>query len=317
MERIARGDADTIDRRSVHRPMLYSDCPDVKTETVKEGADSTQILTFKDIRLTRYTHYDGGTKVKFFVDEPAQLTRLLEVPYVPIRNDLSLLRRERAETGDKGLFMLDLGDPLCVIYNLMGPEDFALATATDYNVITSFLDEMYPRVLDLYRYYLENDACDAFFIVGAEFAGPPLVSPQKFNEMSVRYVKGICDLIREYGKISIVHYHGNLKTIRSGMREIGPDGLHTVEQPPIGNCTLTEAKEGIPGVALIGPVQYDDLIRLSPEEIRAQVRAAYAEMGDAPFILSPTAGPYEEYIDERAVRNYLAFIDAGLEFGKT
>ena len=34
------------------------------------------------------------------------------------------------------------------------------------------------------------------------------------------------------------------------------------------------------------------------------------------FILSPSAGPYENFINQKAIENYKAFIDAGIKFGK-
>ena len=176
---------------------------------------------------------------------------------------------------------------------------------------------MQRRVLDTYRYFLDNDIADCYFIVGCEFAGPPLISPAKFGEMSERYVKSICDLIRSYGKISIVHYHGFLKAVLPNFKNIGMDALHTIEAPPVGNCTLREAREALGDrTALIGNVQYDDLTRLPAGEIERQVREAAAEIGDGRLILSPTAGPYENTPNETLICNYLAFIDAGLKYGK-
>ena len=164
---------------------------------------------------------------------------------------------------------------------------------------------------------MERNIGEVFFIVGAEFAGPPLVSPAKFSEMSARYVKGIVDLIREYGKWSIVHYHGNLYRILDGMKAIGPDGLHTVEAPPIGDCTISQAREVLgKETILIGNIQYDDLARREPAEIEAMVQAAVEEGRSGRFILSPTAGPYEQEIGEQQVGNYLAFIEAGIKYGK-
>lgn len=314
MRRIEAGDADTFDRRGCAKNPLYTACPDLHFETVRQGRDTLRTLSYKDFSLTAYTKYEGGTRVKFFVDDPAQWKRLLSIPYEPIRPDLAAYRREREETGDKGVFMLDLGDPLAALYGMMSAQDFAMATATDLPILEEVLAEMHRRVMDLYRTFLENDAADAYFIVGAEFAGPPLVSPAMFRRLSVGFVRDICDLVRSFGKLSIVHYHGNLFTILDGMRDIGMDGLHTVEAPPIGDCTLAQARDALPGVALIGPIQYDDIIRLPPDAIKAQVEDAYRQMRGAPFILSPTAGPYEPFIDARAVGNYNVLLDTALRY---
>lgn len=245
------------------------------------------------------------------------MDKILSIPYKAPHPDLTQFFKEQQELGDRGLMMVDIGDPLTPLYNLTSAENFLLWTAIDYKRLLQFLDEIYKRVYNFYKYLLERNAGDVYFIVGAEFAGPPLVSPAKFNEMSVRYVKGIVDLIREYGKKSIVHYHGNLYSILNGIKEINPDGLHTIEAPPIGDCTITQAREVLGNdMVLIGNIQYDDLARCHTEEIEEKVRQSINEGKTGKFILSPSAGPYESFIGHRTVQNYLIFIEAGLKYGK-
>lgn len=127
------------------------------------------------------------------------------MPYIPLEPDVSKYFLEKEELGDKGLMMIYIGDPLIPLYNLMSAGDFSIFSLTDYDKILEFSDEMYRRVYNFYKYLLEKNVGEVFFIVGAEFAGPPLVSPDKFNDMSARYAKGIVDLIRGYGKKSIIH----------------------------------------------------------------------------------------------------------------
>lgn len=321
LDRIANGDADSFDRRSVNTGFCYNANPEIRvarSDTEAGGIRRSETrVTAPGLSLTRYVQRDAErTQVQYYVDDPNRLRDILRVPYVPPCPDFETLATERRAFGDAGLFMLDLGDPLAPLYHLMSATDFSMATATDYELLLEFLDVMEGRVLDLYRACLEADAADCYFIVGCEFAGPPLVSPARFEEMSVRYVKRICDMIRDFGKISIVHYHGNLARILGGMAAIGMDGLHTVEAPPIGDCTLTMARSALPRTVLIGNIQYDDITRLPAEAIEAQVRGVLEEAKDGPFILSPTAGPYETDLPPRAVENYLRLIEAGLRYGK-
>jgi len=67
---------------------------------------------------------------------------------------------------------------------------------------------------------------------------------------------------------------------------------------------------------LIGNIQYDDLARLSVDEIDQLVRLAIEEGRSGKFILSPSAGPYETTLTEKQVENYLAFIHAGVKYGQ-
>ena len=313
---------DTFDRRNYDTGFCYSASPEIKRAQYQRLEDGNEIreekVSCKGFSLTKSVSTGrSGTKIKHFVDDIDLLDKILEMPYEPVKPDVAGYFREKEELGDKGLMMIDIGDPLVPLYNLMSAENFSIFSLTDYEKIIEFSDEMYRRVYDLYKYLLERDVGEVFFIVGAEFAGPPMVSPDKFNEMSARYVKGICNLVREYGKKSIVHYHGNLFKVLSGMKAINPDGLHTIEAPPIGDCTITQARNVLGrDMVLIGNIQYDDLAHREKDEIDEMVRQAVAEGCSGRFILSPTAGPYEDFINEKMVENYIAFIEAGIKYGK-
>jgi hypothetical protein len=317
---------DTFDRRGYSSGFCYNGNPDIKRSSSRYEKDGQSIhenvITYGNIVFKSHTSYgDQGTKVKRYLDGiddfERQLDEILSIPYIKPTPDISNYQREKDELGDKGLMMTDIGDPLTTLYGFMSAEDFSMSTALYYDKILEFLDVIYERTLDMYKYLLERGIGEVFFIVGCEFAGPPLVHPDKFNEMSVRYVKGICDLVRSYGKHTMVHYHGNLYKVLSGIKNMNPDGLHTIEAPPIGDCTITQAREKLgKDMILVGNIQYDDLTRLDSETIDEMVRGVIEEGRSGKFILSPTAGPYETVLSERAVENYLAFIDAGIKYGR-
>lgn len=196
---------DIFDRRTYEKGVCYNANPEIKSEykELKDGNGIIQLssITYKDFRLEKFiSRGNGRTEVKYFIDDFDDLERLLEIPYVPPVPDISQYEKEKQELGDKGLMMIDIGDSLCPLYHLMSAEDFAVSSLTEYDRMLQCLDVIHERVLGLYRYFLERDIGDVFFIVGAEFAGPPLVSPDKFNALSARYVKSIVDLIRSYGE---------------------------------------------------------------------------------------------------------------------
>jgi uroporphyrinogen-III decarboxylase len=313
---------DTFDRRNYcKRHFCYNGNPDIKMQAAMREINhvSTEVyeVRYRDLVLNRYIgQTNSGKQIHYLVDNPEMLQRILEIPYGEVRVDFSPYRQEKEALGNRGLMMMDLGDPLAPLYHLCSAEDFAIWTLSDYASLLNFIKVMYERVYDLYKKYLENDIGEVFFIVGAEFAGPPLVSPDKFKDMSVQYLKKIVDLIRSYGKYSIIHYHGNLYKVLDGMKEINSDGLHTIEAPPVGDCTITQARERLDNMVLIGNIQYDDLRRLAPGEVDGMVRAMIKEAGDKRFILSPTAGPYEASIPESMINNYISFIQAGIKYGK-
>jgi Uroporphyrinogen-III decarboxylase len=315
---------DTFDRRGFGHGFAYNVNPDIKYTSdkfIENGKSvSSNTISYRDISFTsKVIRGSDSSEVEYLIgiDEIERLNDILSIPYVPAEPDLTKFFAEKEELGDKGLMMVDIGDPLTTLYNAMSAGDFSMASALYYDEILEFLDVIYERVYNMYKYLLERDVGEVYFIVGCEFAGPPLVHPDKFNEMSVRYVKGICDLIRSYGKWSIVHYHGNLYKVLPGMKEMNPDGLHTIEAPPIGDCTITQAREALgKDMILIGNIQYDDIVRKEPAEIDEMVRDAIEQGRSGKFILSPTAGPYENVLTDRTIENYLAFIEAGIRYGR-
>jgi uroporphyrinogen-III decarboxylase len=312
---------DIFDRRYYSRGFCYSGSSDIVLSRKRIDYGPTvfgieEVVRYKDIELKKLgMNKNGQRSLSYFVNEIEDLEKILLMPYEPLAPDISPYQREKDELGDRGLMMLDLGDPLEVLYHLMSAENFSIFSITEYESIINFTDVMYERVYNYYKYFLERGIGEVFFIVGAEFAGPPLVSPTKFTEMSMRYVKGLVDLIRSYNKYSIVHYHGNLFNVLDGMKSIDMDGLHTIEAPPIGDCTITQAREVLgQDKILIGNIQYDDLKRKSLDEIRDLVNDVLSQGTTGKFILSPTAGPYENVLDEKTLENYKAMIETCMSF---
>ena len=310
---------DVLDRRNYNQGFCYNDNFKMTTLVEYYGKDqkTTTTAEYQDYKFEKIIDTTSGqTMMKYFVEEPEDLLDILKVPYKFPLPDISNYQKEKEELGNRGLMMMDLGDPLQPLYHLMKAEDFSMATLTDYDILTEFLDEMQKRVIEYYTYFLENNIGDVFFIVGAEFAGPPMVAPSMFAELSAKYVKTIVDLIRKYGKKSIVHYHGQLKMVLEGMKFINPDGLHTIEAPPIGDCTISEARAVLGDMILIGNVQYDDIINGTKDKVIALTKEACEEGMADRFVLSPSAGPYDDNIKPEAIDNYIEFIKAGIKYGK-
>jgi hypothetical protein len=91
---------------------------------------------------------------------------------------------------------------------------------------------------------------------------------------------------------------------------MGPDGLHTIEAPPIGNCTFTQAYAAVGNrITLIGNIQYDDFRALDGAGMAQAVRDVLAECRGRRLILSPSAGPFDENPPPRLIENYLTFME--------
>lgn len=311
---------DIFDRRVYDTGFCYNANPQITSKrfNLAEKGVKTEYTTisYKNKDFVSYVRRsDSGSETKYFVEDAKQLEEILEIPFVEPVFDFSQYDREKEELGNRGLMMPDLGDQLYPLYHLMSAQNFSLMTALDYEIMLEFVDEMFKRVYGIYKQFLENDIGEVFFIVGSEFAGPPMVSPEKFNSLAGVYLRKITDMIRSYGKKSIIHYHGQLIKVLEEIKQINPDALHTVESPPTGDCTITQAREVLGNTILIGNIQYDDLTRCSKDEIERQVEDVIRQGKSGRFILSPTAGPYEKEITSKTAENYIAMIKSGIKHG--
>jgi uroporphyrinogen-III decarboxylase len=211
--------------------------------------------------------------------------------------------------------MLDLGEPINLLYHSSRLEAYAVWSLTHSDLIVDFLDRLMQQKRLVYQYFLERRLADVYFMVGSELASPPLVSPKTFQKWIVPYATELIDMVHSYHAKAIQHYHGFIKRILPDFLTMGPDALHTIEAPPTGNCTLTEAFEIVGDkIALIGNIQYDDFRRLTPPQMAEAVRAVLDEACGRRLILSPTAGPYEQSISAQMVENYLTFMRTGWEY---
>ena len=240
------------------------------------------------------------------------------VIHAALEMQLATYRREQAEFPlDCGAMMLSLGSPVNYLYHSANLEEYAIWSLTHNDLVVAWLDRVMRQMEILYRFCLERDLADVYFLVGSELASPPLVSRATFQKWVVPYESRLIALIRSYGKLAIQHYHGQIREILPDFLTMQPDGLHTVEAPPVGNCTLTQAFERTQeGIMLIGNIQYDEFRSSTPEEMRRRVREVLDEVAGRRFILSPSAGPFDPTPPARLFENYRAFIEAAGEYGK-
>ncbi len=246
---------------------------------------------------------------------------------MPIEEDERVLARqmdthrvrylaERKEfPAECGAMMLDLGSPINTLYHVADLNVYPIWSLTHRATIEDWLNRRLRQLEFVYRYCLERDLADVYFLVVSELASPPMVSRETFQRWVVPYESHLISLIHSYGKKAIQHYHGQIRNVLPEFADMGADGLHTIEAPPVGNCTLSEAFDATGNrITLIGNIQYDDFRSATPAQMKRMVRDTLDEVGGRRFILSPTAGPFDESPSEALLNNYVAFIDAAVEY---
>jgi uroporphyrinogen-III decarboxylase len=318
-----RQHTDFFDRRSISVPFLFTSVAQFDHRTVVED----QIEVTKSTLNTPYGQLIQETKrnsrssthwrTKYLFRQIEDLEKALAIPYEPAVPDLSDFLAASKRLGDDGLMMMDLPTPVEFIGEYTAPEDFAYWIATEIDALMHFLDVVFEREYRWLEEALQLGAGPVFFVTGTEFVAPPLASPHVFAHLSTRYNQPLFELIHRYGCYVIVHHHGRIRAVLDQIVEAGADGIHPIEEPPIGDMPLAEAKQILAGrTTIVGSVQYDNLARLPDDEfealIRRQIRDAAPGGG---FILAPTAGPYEAEITSQHVRNLRRMVDLARELG--
>jgi len=289
------------------------------------------------VKISRdYIHYKGKsifeeiqtapstTKVKKPINSDEDLEFFCSLPIETDRQRLetelekilpAYLREKKEFPEEYGSMMLDIGEPIIPLYHGANLEKYAIWSITQNDRVADFLNRAMERLRIIYKWCLEHDLADIYFLVGAELASPPLVSRNTFEKWIVPYDKELIDMIHSYDKKVIQHYHGQIREVLPSFVEMAPDGLHTIEAPPVGNCTFTEAYRAVNDkITLIGNIQYEDFRSFAKEQMIKAVNSVLDECKGKPFILSPSAGPFIENIPQNMAENYITFMETAWKY---
>jgi len=164
------------------------------------------------------------------------------------------------------------------------------------------------------------DACvvDLYRIVGAEYFTPPYLPPELFAKMVVSYVTSLTELIHSRQSKVRLHCHGKVASVLDMILQTKPDGIDPCEPPPDGDIELDQIKRRCAehGVSVWGNTELRLLESGTPQQVREAVKRSMdqAKAGGG-YILMPTAAPINVPLAGKTEENYLAWLDAGLEFG--
>ena len=315
---------DWLDRRNLPAPMFFTAAVQVKSrvEVNGEWTISHHVLATPYGDLTSETRQDltsaSFSTTEYWCKDIRDLEKVLSIPYEPVEPDLTEFRRAAQALGEAGLMMVDPAMPIGVAYHLLGPENFSIYTLTEREALVKFTRTIFNRHYTFLKKALEAGAGPVFFTVDTEFVAPPMCRPVVFDALIAPFQAPMFELIHRHGGKVIVHHHGNINLLLERIADLGADGIHPVEEPPIGDCGLAEAKRRVGDrVCLVGSLQYDDFERLSPDEMDALVRRQILDAAQGGgMILAPTAGPYATNLTSRQQENTLRFIQAAHKWGR-
>jgi len=314
-------ESDWLDRRSLAAPYLFTTAAAFESQIRHDG--ETEVTSARLHTpygpLEQEARHDPGSSAhwhtRYLLRELSDVEKALAIPYQPPRPDLTDYLAAAGRLGEAGLMMVNMSTPIESVSGYAAPEDLALWIATDLPALTRFTDVAFERQYRFLEEALRLGAGPVFFVTGTEFVAPPLASPAVFRRLCTHYNAPLFELIHRYGGRVIVHHHGRARAVLEAIVESGADGVQPIEEPPVGDMPLADAKQLMAGrTCIVGSVQYDDISRLDEEEFDALVRRQVADGATGGgMILAPTAGPYEANIGLRHARNLRRMVEIARE----
>lgn len=312
-----------LDRRHFSWPTWTGE---VTESTAQRQEDGWQIqewgIHHRGRQLRSMTRSDGTcTHVRKMLTSDEELELFCSLPLeldpgcitAALDSQLSRYRQEVDEFPTHlGSMMLDLEEPISLLYHRCDLESFALWSLTHRQLIQEWLDRRMRQYRVAYDWCLQKRLAEVYFLLGSELASPPLVSVDTFRHWIIPYAQELIARIHAAGAFAIQHYHGHIAAIIGEFPIMGADALHTIEAPPVGNCTFAQAFAATQDrLALIGNIQYDCFRSYQPDQMRQAVAEVVEECRGHRLILSPSAGPFDPDLSPGMAANYLAFLDAG------
>jgi len=298
-------------------PAFYAAAP-AHSRVLGDGAFIEHTLETPRGPITTITNNTPATQwtEKYYCESDEDVERFLSISFEPTRPDLTKALELERSIGEDALLTISFLDPIALVGDLFGPEEFAIRCATDRHTLKKMMDMVFENVYDFLRYLLDHGPAAQYIIGGAEYATAPLLAPRYFDEFVVPYESRMIDLIRSRGSWATIHCHGRLNGVLERIAGMGPHALHPVEAPPMGDVSLTEVKRRVgERICLIGNIQIGDVIGATEEEIDQTVRLALRDgAAGGGFILSVTASPYEEELSPRALRNYQRIVETARQY---
>ena len=282
--------------------------------TVKAGKRILTSTSRRDAEL------DTTWQIEHLLKDVDDLKAYLELPQCiyDYEYDASNLFEHEKELGDRGIVMVDSGDPICEAASMFDMETYTVIAFTEQELFTELLERIaqshWNRVGKVAREFPGR----LWRICGSEYASEPYLSPELYREYVVKYTGPMVKTIRKYGGYPRIHSHGRLKNILPLMIEMGPVGLDPVEPPPQGDVELDWiVSEYGKDLVIFGNLEITDIENMEPAKFAKIVEKSLRDgtgSNSKGFVLMPSACPYGRNITEKTIANYRTMVEKATNF---
>lgn len=261
---------------------------------------------------------------RHYIEEPADLERLLSVPPEPRAPLTEAFERGMAAIGDSAVPLIGLLHPLGSLVRSANMEAAYAWLRTEPELIHRYLRVTNDYVIGAVHAMFDAGVGPNFISHAHEMLIPPWMGHALFEEFVFPYDSAVYAAIHERGGRFRAHCHGSCMGFLERMAEMGIDAIEPLEPPPYADCDLAEAKRLVGDRMLLsGNVPSQAFVFWEPEQVEEAVRVAIA--AGAPgggFTLRLTGGGGgrgSERTAEQGDRNIRcaeAYFDAALKYGR-
>lgn len=288
-----------------------------QSETYREGRSrfTRTTLTVAGRTMTTLNRRDADTCtvwcLEHLLKDTDDLKAYLQLPdevLPPGPPDVTGFLTEEKELGDRGILMLDTGDPLCSAAPLFSMEDYLVLAMTEQKLFHRLLEKLAPPIHERAERASAALPGRMWRICGPEYATEPYLPPRLFREYVIPYTAPIVEAIHRHGGCARIHCHGRIKAALPHIMQMNPDAIDPIEPPPLGDVELADVRrEYGDRLVLFGNIEIRDIEIAPPDEFE-RIVAKTLEDGTAGkgrgFVLLPTACPIGRKVTERALTNY-------------
>ena len=264
--------------------------------------------------VRRDADIDTRWQLEHLLKDIEDLKAFLELPdeVFSYQADVSNLKIEDRSLGDKGIVMVDAGDPLLFAAEMFSMADFMVVAFTEQKLFHRLL-EKFARHIQQRTESVARDFPGALWrICGAEYATEPYLPPHLFEEYEVRYTKPMVEAIHKHAGYARIHSHGRIRSALPLIMKMRPAATDPIEPPPSGDVQLSEVRRQYgKDLVLFGNLEIRDIVNMAPSEFKKVVEQALRDGTDGDgrgFVLMPSAAPSGRHVTPRTVTNYETMI---------
>jgi len=240
------------------------------------------------------------------------------VPFEVIPANYSSYERTAEMLGDRGVLCLGVSSPWVVFATCMSFELALMWSVTERQMVHEILSEITERILACLKVIFSRSLDTVANIGGSEQCTPLMMSPNAYAEFVTPYESQIVAFLKEQNVPANCHCHGRISGALSEMIKSGFVSTDPVEPPDLGgdgDVTIAQAREIVGDqLTLCGNLQFDELERSTPEQIRARVREII-DTGKHRLVLAASAGPTSA-MTPSMMTNFRAWVEEAVEYGR-